>query len=98
IIPALGPQKDVRDFLEDSYRGDITLARLVAKRGVDSLTSSHDAYAAVGASTVVIHSSSRFRRNNRARCARVFTSGMLSPRVSAISAFDRPSMSRRTSP
>ncbi len=40
-------------------------------------------------SNVVMASSSCFRRNNRARCTRVFTTGTLRPRSSAISGFDR---------
>jgi hypothetical protein len=49
------------------------------------------------ASIGVMQSPSRFRKNNRARCTRVFTTEMLSPRASAISPFDRPSMSRSMS-
>src|SRR5437667_11123853 len=49
------------------------------------------------ASNVVMASPSCFRRNNRARCTRAFTMGTLRPKASAISRFDRPSTSRRTS-
>src|SRR5207302_2351616 len=42
-------------------------------------------------------SPSRFRRNNLARCTRVFTLGTPMLKASAISRFDRPSTSRSTS-
>lgn len=58
----------------------------------------HEAAAIAGvAFNVVTTSPSCFRRNNRARCTRVFTTGTLRPSISAISTFDSPSTSRSTS-
>jgi len=58
----------------------------------------HEPYkGAAVASNVVMASPRCLRRNNRARCTRAFTLGALRPKTSAISRFDRPSTSRRTS-
>jgi len=56
----------------------------------------HEAVA-VGAPSAVMERPSRFRRNNLARCTRVFTAGPLSPRAYADVTVSAPWPSGRSS-